>query len=378
MLSGLESKSPEEKAAEKAEMKANKQASRTSITQAKKEINDRLSSLRDNSSKEDYESAKESLRTGLDWLNAHPNASPDEVTDYMETLLKGPLLQNLKTRQVMYMVAVGVEDFIKKRLQQITEKENPKSVIPPATPTVKVPDVKELSGVDVKGASRNLLKSTKTLIAPSTKILPMAKKIAQPILDYKQAVVAWLDSGRTTLIETDYKEKLTQIQTDIKGSNETPDPFQLKIFMDDKALQDLVLKDIADANTFDGWRMTKTILKYIGISLGILALVFFMFLGASYAANLNYYRSFTFRLFYVIYGALFCLIVLPYEWIYRNWWLGKPLQKLGYIPLFEFDMNYILNTMIGTYFLIFFHTFKDSNEFNTYLSGNYDYFRTTK
>lgn len=378
MWSGSESKSPEEKAAEKAEMKANKQASRTSITQAKKEINDRLSTLKDTCAKEDYESAKQLLRTGLDWLKSRPDASPDDVTDYMETLLKGPLLQNLKTRQVMYMVAAGVEDFVKKRLQQITEKENPKSVIPSATPTINVPNVKDLSGVDVKGASRNLLTSANTLRAPSTKILATAKKIAQPILDYKQAIVSWLDSGRMTLIETDYKEKLAQVQEDVKGTNETPDPFQLKIFMDDKALHDIVLKDIADANTFDGWRMTKTIFTYIGIFLAIFVLVFFMFLGASYATNLNYYRSFEFKLFYILYGAMFCLIVLPYEWFYRNWWLGKPLEKFGYIPLFEFDMNYILDTMIGTYVLVFFHDFKDSNNFNTYLNGNYDYFRTTK
>jgi hypothetical protein len=374
MWSGSTPVSPEEKAAAKAE----KIASRSSIADAKKQLNDRLSTLKDNSAKEDYEPAKELLRTGLDWLKAHPNASPDDIGDYMTILTEKPLLQNLKTRQVMYMIAAGVEDFVKKRLKQLEDKEQSKNVIPPATPTIKVPNVKELSGVDIKGASRNLLTSTQTLTAPSTKILPTAKKIAQPILDYKQAVVTWLEAGRMTLMDTDYKDKLTQIQTDLKGTDENSDPFQLKIFMDDKALQDLVLKDIADANTFDGWRMTKTIFKYIGISLGILALVFCMFLGASYAANLNYYRSFAFRLFYVIYGALFFLIVLPYEWIYRNWWLGEPLQKLGYIPLFEFDINYILNTMIGSYFLVFFHTFKDSDDFNRYLSADYDYFRTTK
>ena len=374
MWSGSTPVTPEDKAA----AKADKQASRNSIMDAKKQLNDRLSTLKDTCAKEDYESAKEVLRTGLDWLKAHPTASPDDVTDYITNLTGGPLLQNLKTRQVMYMVAAGVEDFVKKRLQQITEKENPKSVIPPPTPTINVPDVKDLSGVDVKGASRNLLTSANTLRAPSTKILATAKKIAQPILDYKQAIVSWLDSGRMTLIETDYKEKLTQVQEDVKGTNETPDPFQLKIFMDDKALHDVVLKDIADANTFDGWRMTKTILTYVGISLVIFVAVFLMFLGASYATNLNYYRSIEFKLFYIIYGALFCLIVLPYEWIYRNWWLGKPLEKFGYIPLFEFDMNYILDTIIGTYVLVFFHDFKNSNNFNTYLNGNYDYFRTTK
>jgi len=146
--------------------------------------------------------------------------------------------------------------------------------------------------------------------------------------------------GQMTLLPQDYEDKATDVREAILGNDGKGDVFKTNIFRDDKQLRvEVVTKQVED-NQINITRLIGKIITYIGIALCILLFFWGGFLGASYSTNLNIYRSFEFRFFYAIYGALFWIIVVPYELLYKQWWLGEAVLPMhGYIPLFDGPMS---------------------------------------
>ena len=276
---------------EKAAAAADRLASRDSIQSATKKIQDTLAKLKKDSAKEDYETVNKIYKDGLDWLKAHPTTSPDDITDYMTKLTSIPLLQTYWIRKNGYDLFSYIEKTATNRIKELTEKR------------------KEL--------------------------VPTANELLTPALAYRDKILAWFKNGQMTLITEDYEDKRIEILEHISGSDRKGDTFNIKAFLDDKELEKLMIKKQAEDNTFDKMRFTKKIFKYVGISLLVVILVWGFFLGACYSTNLNIYRSFNFRVFYALYGALFWIFVVPYEVIYKKWWLNEPLKMQGYIPLFD-------------------------------------------
>jgi hypothetical protein len=281
------SPTPEQKAA----AAADRAASRGTIEDAKKTITTALNSLKVDSAKEDYEPAKKLYKDGLDWLKAHPTASPDDIKDYMTNLTSAPLLQSLRFRGTYYMYLNIVQNQLDRRMKELEEKN------------------------------------------PS--LLPAAKELADPAIAYRDTIKSWLEQGRMTLLPDDYKDKTNEIQEKTIGLDGKEDHFQINAFFDNKQLQSIVVSKQAEENTINIPRLLGKIAKYLGIALLLVILCWGGFLGACYSTNLNLYRSFEFRLFYAIYGALFWIFVVPYELVYRKWWLGETAELHGYIPLVE-------------------------------------------
>ena len=69
---------------------------------------------------------------------------------------------------------------------------------------------------------------------------------------------------------------------------------------------------------------------YTFLALGLLTVGFF---GASYATNLNVYRSWQFQMWCAVYGFLFGIPVVLYSW-YR-WFYGHVDPYFGPLPLFK-------------------------------------------
>jgi len=281
------SPTPEQKAA----AVADRAASRGSIEDAKKTITRGLDTLKGESAKEDYEPAKKLYKDGLDWLKAHPTSSPDDIKDYMTNLTSAPLLQSLRTRGLYYMYLNIFQENLDRRMKELEEKKSP--------------------------------------------LLPVAKELADPAIAYRDTIKSWLEKGQLTLLPDDYEDKAKEIKETMTGSNEKEDHFQIRAFLDDKQLQTIVVTKQAEDNQINIPRLIGTITKYLGIALLLVILCWGGFLGACYSTNLNIYRSFEFRLYYAIYGALFWIFVVPYELVYQKWWLGKKAELHGYIPLVE-------------------------------------------
>ena len=287
MSSWFSRPTPEEKAA----VVADKTATRNSIESAKETINKALANLKNAAAKEDYASAKTIYKNGLDWLKAHPTSSPDDVKDYMTNLTSSPLLQSLFQRAMFYMYAGVATKFIKERHDYIKEK-NPKL--------------------------------EQTFI-----------KLSDPLLKQKDIVLNWMDQGRLTLLPDDYKNKGDDLKELFTGLDGKEDLYNLKAIMDEKELEKVQITENLEDNTINIPRLIGKIASITGIILGVVLLLWGGFLGACYSTNLNIYRSFNFRVFYAIYGALFWAFVVPYELIYKKWWLSEPLKMHGYIPLFD-------------------------------------------
>jgi len=279
---------PEERSAAAADRKA----SRDTIEAQKTAINNGLAAIKGIAAKEDYEPTKKLLKDALDWLKAHPTTAPDDINDYMNNIYTSPFILSLRPRAMFYMYANIVQSELDKRLK-ILEEKNPE-------------------------------------------LVSAAKQIIDPIIAYKTEIINWLENGRMKLLPDDYKDKGDEIKEKVSGSDGKTDVFNMKILTDDKELANHVVKKYAEKNTFNTMRLLFTIGRYVGISFMIMIVIAIGVAGAMYATNLNRYRSFTFRLFYAIYGSFFWFIVIPYEWIYRRWWLGESELKMdGIVPLFD-------------------------------------------
>lgn len=287
MSSWFSRPTPEEKAAEQAE----RVASRDSLESAKQSITSDLDKLQNTAAKEDIDYAKTIYTNGLDWIKAHPRASPDDIKDYMINLKSNPLLQSLQQRGIFYMYAGMAQKFLTSRIK------------------------------DLETTKSNLLST--------------AKELVEPLLKEKDKITNWLEKGRSTLLPNDYKDKGDEIKQLFSGPSGKEDPFTIKAIIDDKELEKVQVKKNLEMNTVNISRLSLTVFYITAYIIAAVILCWGIFLGASYATNLNIYRSFAFRLFYAIYGALFFIVVVPYELIYKKWWMGETLQMRGYIPLID-------------------------------------------
>jgi hypothetical protein len=269
-------------------------ASRNAINGWKSMIHNTLSNLRPAVAKEDYDPAKQFLRDGLSWLKANPTTSADDIGDYMnDQFFQSPFIQSIQVRKTYYTLAATVTTELNNRLMYL-QNNHPE-------------------------------------------LVSSAQDLITPITDYRDEILAWLENGRMTLTPDDYNDKTDDIKEKAFGADGTEDNFNLKILMDDKKLTPVLIQqavdDQADANTFSITRLLKKIVAYVTTGLLCVLFVWGFFLGACYSTNENIGREFPYRVFYAIYGALFWLIVVPYELLYKKWWLNKPTELHGYIPL---------------------------------------------
>lgn len=144
----------------------------------------------------------------------------------------------------------------------------------------------------------------------------------------------WAEKNKLSADKGDYKQQ-TQNLNDLIGKNSQ------------NKLKEKVNKDIVEKNTFDGYRLTKKIFSIFGIILLIGLIIVFGLLGTSLSMNLNAYRSFYFRIFYMIYGFIFSFFVICYSFLYLKMWLGKRIPYFSLIPLFEGCFN---NQFLAEYF----------------------------
>lgn len=104
--------------------------------------------------------------------------------------------------------------------------------------------------------------------------------------------------------------------------------------------QKAAVADDAASQEINAGRMVS---KIIGTALPIFVgiLLFFLFtLGASYAVNLNIYRTWPYRLLYAIYGFIFAPLVILYVILYRWWWKGLRPRYYGFLPLLPYHINH--------------------------------------
>jgi hypothetical protein len=89
--------------------------------------------------------------------------------------------------------------------------------------------------------------------------------------------------------------------------------------------------------------ITPMITSMVGTSFSIVSiglLIGIGILGASLATNLNVYREWTYRLYYLVYGFLFSPIVILYVYLYRWWWKGKRPRFYALFPLVPYRLNH--------------------------------------
>ena len=88
-----------------------------------------------------------------------------------------------------------------------------------------------------------------------------------------------------------------------------------------------------DRNIFSVERMFK---RAFGVTLQILHVFIFIALGifgASLATNLNVYRDWPYRVLYLIYGFVFCFIVIPYVLLWRWAYLKQRPRFYSLFPI---------------------------------------------
>ena len=114
---------------------------------------------------------------------------------------------------------------------------------------------------------------------------------------------------------------------------------------DTKAEADAKAKAETDAaeresrSKFSASRMAGTVLSTIGQILLVFALFAGGIFGASLATNLNVYKSWPYRILYMIYGFLFFPITIIYVLGYRWFWQGKRPVFYSLIPLLPYHID---------------------------------------
>jgi hypothetical protein len=110
-------------------------------------------------------------------------------------------------------------------------------------------------------------------------------------------------------------------------------------------------KAVKEDKTLDNFNLGSLILKTLSYMLTVLFFLFIFFiltLGSSFAVNLNVHKPFAYKIFYMIYGFLFGLVVVPYALIYRWYWLKKKPEYYGFIPLIpRFFINPTVQFLLG-------------------------------
>ena len=279
---------PEERAA----IKADRAESREAINRTRNGLQAALKTIKKMTAKEDYPVIQKIAQDMLDWLKANPATNQDDINDYSTNMIQqNPLIQSMGIRKQWEDAFRFFAAFTDERIKTITKK-NP-----------------------------NLLST--------------ANEILAPMLAYRDTLLRWFNNGQKTLLPQEYEDKAVEIKEATSGESGKEDKFKLQVFFDDDKLKKEQAAQQLDNNKINIPRLIK---KIITITMTIILIVLFLwgaFLGAVYSTNMNIYRSFSFRLFYAIYGAFFWIFVVSYGWIYKKWWLGEPLKLHGYIPLID-------------------------------------------
>jgi len=279
---------PEERAANKADRAASRQA----ITNTRNGLQAALKTIKKTTAKEDYPVIQKIAQDMLDWLKANPATNQDDINDYSANMIQqNPLIQSMQIRKQWEDGFRFFAAFTDERIKTISKK----------TP----------------------------------KLLNTANEILAPMLAYRDTLLTWFKNGQKTLLPQEYEDKSVEIKEATTGESGKEDKFKFQVFFDDKKLQEEQNAQNLDNNKINIPRLIK---KIVTITMTIILIVIFLwgfFLGAVYSTNLNIYRSFEFRLFYAIFGAIFFIFVVPYGWIYKKWWLGESLKLHGYIPLID-------------------------------------------
>jgi hypothetical protein len=296
---------PEEKAADKAD----RAESRAIINKTRIGLHEALKTLKKTTAKEDYPVIQKIVQDMLNWLKAHPATNQDDINDYStNTIQQNPLIQSIQIRKQWSDAFTYFQLITDNRMKEITKK-NPE-------------------------------------------LLASAQELLTPMVAYRDKLLSWFKNGQTTLLSQDYEDKAVEVKEDVSGESGKEDKFKVQAFFDNTKLHAEIVEKQVEDNKINTPRLIK---KIVTITLTIILIVIFLwgaFLGAVYSTNLNIYRSFSFRVFYAIFGAIFWIIVVPYGWIYRKWWLGESLKLHGYIPLIDEPVENW--SWIGKNFLFFF------------------------
>jgi hypothetical protein len=110
-------------------------------------------------------------------------------------------------------------------------------------------------------------------------------------------------------------------------------------------------KELKQEKQNDNFELGTLILKTISYTLSVLfflLMLFILTLGSSFAVNLNVHKPLPYKIFYMIYGFLFGLIVVPYTLLYRWLYLKKKPEYYGFIPLIpRFFVNPYVQFLLG-------------------------------
>jgi hypothetical protein len=279
---------PEEREADKAD----RDASRNAINSSKTGINAALGLIKKESAKEDYPVLQKILKDMLDWLKANPKTNQDDINEYNENKINSnPLVLSFRIRKQWADLFEYIEKTANARIKYLKEKR--------------------------------------------PELLTSANEILKPALAYRDKILYWFTSGQTTYVPQDYEDKAVEIREAVLGDDGKGDVFKINAFLDDSKLKKEVIEKYVEDNQIKVPRLLGKIAKYVGYSIAIVLILFGLFVGASYSTNLNYYRSFAFRLFYAFYGAIFFIPVILYEVLYKQWWLRQKFVMHGYIPLID-------------------------------------------
>jgi len=288
MSSLFSRQTPEEKAADRAD----RAASREAINNVKKTISNALTELKNVSAKEDYPIIQTLFKDGLDWLKAHPATNQDDINDYFaNNVISNPLYQSVQIRKQWSDAFTYFQSVTDNRMNEIKEK-NPE-------------------------------------------LLASAQELLTPMVAYRDKLLSWFNNGQKKLLPQDYEDKAVEIKEDVAGESGKEDKFKVQVLLYNTKLRAEIIEKQVENNEINITRLINKIV-YMTLTCILVVLVGWgAFLGASYATNLNSYRSFNFRVFYAIFGAFFWIFVVSYELIYKKWWRGEPLHMHGYIPLFD-------------------------------------------
>ena len=181
----------------------------------------------------------------------------------------------------------------------------------------------------VKGYKQNVERIVKNK-KKDEELSPFENEYINLVKSETDKAYKWAISNRLKADKGDYKLQMQNLVELIGRDGE-------------KKLNEKVNKEVAEKNKFDGYRLTKKIFSIFGIVLLIGLIIGFGLMGTSLAMNLNAYRTFYFRLFYMIYGSIFSFFVISYVFLYLKFWLGKRIPYFSFIPLFEtpFSSNFM-------------------------------------
>lgn len=262
--------------------------------------------------KDDYDFLLKQINENITWLRNNKNESSDKIQSKYDSLFEAPYALNSRERNDFFNLIIKY----KKDGERLSKLKKGK-------------DGKEI-----------------------------------PLTSYEKEYISVINKETENSYKWAIKNRLTADSSDYKQQNQL-----LNELLGQKAqseLQTKVKKDDVANNTFDSWRLAKTTLSTTGILLLVGFIIGFGLVGSSLAMNLNAYRSFYFRLFYMIYGFIFSFFVIVYCFLYVKWWNGKTIPHFSLFPLFEGCFN---SPFLADYFGWL--TFHPSDEVLTYLANGF-------